>query len=82
MKIQKEKNREAAQRSRDQHKEYVAGLENELRMLKERLELNRKYCFQCQRELEDEARFFEEESANDGLNYNQDGIFQEGDGRQ
>jgi hypothetical protein len=27
MRIQKEKNREAAQRSRDQHKEYVSNLE-------------------------------------------------------
>ena len=28
--IQKEKNREAAQRSRDMHKEYVTRLENEM----------------------------------------------------
>lgn len=33
-KIQKEKNRQAAQRSRDMHKEYVNNLEQEVRILR------------------------------------------------
>ncbi len=47
-KIQKEKNREAAQRSRDIHKEYVTNLEQEVRTLREKVEHSLRYCHRCQ----------------------------------
>lgn len=49
--IQKEKNREAAQRSRDQHREYVTNLEREVKELREELQKARHYCFRCQGEI-------------------------------
>ena len=50
--MQKEKNREAAQRSRDQHKEYVCRLEKEVRELRVQVDANRKFCSRCRQELD------------------------------
>jgi hypothetical protein len=47
--VQKAKNREAAQKSRDTHKEYVRGLENEVRELRD--EFSRRLCWKCKQEL-------------------------------
>ena len=51
-KMQKEKNREAAQRSRDQHKEYVSRLEKEVRGLRLQVDANRQFCSRCRQELD------------------------------
>lgn len=48
-KVQKAKNREAAQKSRDTHKEYVKGLENEVRELRD--QFSRRLCWKCKQEL-------------------------------
>jgi len=50
-KVQKAKNREAAQRSRDMHKDYVNNLEREVRELSELLAKSRKFCWKCQKDL-------------------------------
>ena len=52
-KLQKSKNREAAQKSRDTHKEYVASLEKEVSELRQQVVSSRKICWKCQRELEE-----------------------------
>lgn len=70
IKLQKEKNREAAQRSRDQHKEYVSNLEKEVRDLKAQMECSRQLCFRCRQELNngyDEAILKKEELLGDPI---------------
>jgi hypothetical protein len=51
MKLQKEKNREAAQRSRDQHREYVTNLEMEVTLLQQQVESNKHLCSRCHQQL-------------------------------
>lgn len=50
--IQKEKNKEAAQRSRDMHKEYVSNLEQEVAFLREEINKSKRYCHRCQQILD------------------------------
>lgn len=53
-KVQKEKNKEAAQRSRDIHKEYVCSLELEVNHLREELTHARRYCHHCRQQMDSE----------------------------
>jgi hypothetical protein len=50
--VQKAKNREAAQRSRDTHREYVINLEQEVKELREQVN-SRKLCWRCQKEIDE-----------------------------